>query len=81
MVMIDIRAIKSSKLFAITATYGALSLTLYVLLYLFEDSFLALASNGGWFFLVPVATAFVFSFVHGNFTAYFWDMLGIKAKK
>jgi len=79
--MIDIRAIKSSKLFAKTAIYGALSLTLYVLLYLFEDSFLALSSNGRWFFLIPVTAAFVFSFVHGNFTAYFWDMLGIKAKK
>jgi len=79
--MIDIRALKNSKLFAKTAVYGGFSLTLYVLLYLFEDSILGFASRGSWFFLVPIVAAFVFSFVHGNFTAHFWDMLGIKAKK
>ena len=79
--MIDIRALKSSKLFAKTAIYGGLSLALYVLLYLFEDSVLSLSALGRWYFLVPISAAFVFSFVHGNFTAHFWDMLGIKARK
>jgi len=79
--MIDIRAIKSSKLFAKTAIYGSVSLVLYVLLYLFEDPILGFASHGRWYFLIPIAAAFLFSFVHGNFTAHFWDMLGIKAKK
>jgi len=79
--MIDLRALKSSNMLAKTAVYGALSLTLYVLLYLFEDPILDWASQGQWYFLVPILAAFVFSFVHGNFTARFWDMLGIKAKK
>ena len=54
---------------------------LYALLYAFEDSLLALTAQGGWLFVVPVAIAFVISFVHGGFTAHFWDLLGIKAKK
>jgi len=79
--MIDIRALKSSKLFAKTAIYGLASLACYVLLYLFEDSIVTLTRSGRWYFLLPISAAFVFSFVHGNFTSHFWDMLGIKAKK
>jgi len=79
--MLDLRALKSSKLFAKTTTYGLISLTLYVLLYLFEDEILDQVANGRWYFLIPILAAFAFSFIHGNFTAHFWDMLGIKAKK
>jgi len=79
--MIDIRTLKKSKLFSKTAVYGIFSLVLYILLYLFEDSILDLSSRGRWYFLLPILAAFVFSFMHGNFTAHFWDMLGIKAKK
>lgn len=63
------------------ALFGVVSLALYFILYLFEDSILAFASRGGWYFIAPVVIAFVFSYVHGNFTAFFWDVLGIKAKK
>ena len=30
---------------------------------------------------LPVVAAFVFSFAHGAFTAYFWDVLGVKARR
>lgn len=30
--------------------------------------------------LLPVVTAFVFSLVHGAFTSYFWDVLGVSAR-
>jgi len=61
--------------------YGLASLTLYFILYFFEDEILAFSSRGRWYFIVPVAAAFIFSLAHGNFTSQFWDMLGIKAKK
>jgi hypothetical protein len=61
--------------------YGVPSIGLYSLLYAFEDSLLALSAQGGWLFIIPVAIAFLFSFVHGGFTAHFWDLLGIKARK
>lgn len=63
------------------ALFGLPSIGLYALLYAFEDRVLALSAEGEWMFLVPVTIAFVFSFVHGGFTAHFWDLLGIKAKK
>lgn len=69
------------KQLARTAVFGTAALILYFLLYLFEDPILALTSRGGWYFVGPVVVAFVVSYVHGNFTSHFWDMLGIKAKK
>jgi hypothetical protein len=34
----------------------------------------------GWYPLLPVVTAFVFSFFHGAFTGLFWEVLGVTAK-
>jgi hypothetical protein len=64
-----------------TVAYGTVALILYFLLYLFEDSILAITTRGRWYFLLPVLAAFVFSFVHGRFTSHFWETLGIKAKR
>lgn len=63
------------------ALFGVVALILYFLLYLFEDSIMAITARGRWYFLVPVAIAFLFSFVHGSFTSSFWEVLGIKARK
>lgn len=63
------------------ATFGVATLACYFLLYRFEDAILATSSRGGVYFIEPVAIAFLFSYVHGNFTAHFWDFLGIRAKK
>ncbi|MEJ5212029.1 MAG: hypothetical protein WHV61_11470 [Burkholderiales bacterium] len=38
--------------------------------------------EGNWMnVLVPIVVAFVMSYVHGAFTAMFWDSLGLKAAK
>ncbi|MBF0416820.1 MAG: hypothetical protein HQL86_01030 [Magnetococcales bacterium] len=64
-----------------TILWGILSIGLYALLWIFEKEILTLTTHGRWLFIVPVAIAFLFSFVHGHFTAEFWDSLGIQAKK
>ncbi len=38
-------------------------------------------ARGGLYAILPVATAFIFSFFHGSFTGNFWTVLGIEAKK
>lgn len=67
------------------AALGALSLTLYALLFWFDEELLALAqstrSGDKRFFFVPIAIALLFSFVHGAFTGRFWDVLGLRAKR
>jgi hypothetical protein len=62
--------------------YGVASVALYVLLFIYADETVELArrtrEGEHWLFLVPIAIAFAFSFVHGAFTGYFWDALGLK---
>ncbi|MDH5228630.1 MAG: hypothetical protein OEZ58_19165 [Gammaproteobacteria bacterium] len=62
---------------------GVLSIALYISLYVFNDEILAIATQvqagDKALFLVPIAIAFVFSYIHGAFTGRFWDVLGFKA--
>jgi len=62
-------------------TMGALSLGLYALLFVKQDLVNATFGKGGVYALLPIATAFLFSFVHGSFTGNFWTALGIEAAK
>ena len=63
-----------------TLGYGAISIALYFLLYLFNEEILALSKEGRWLFIIPVGIAFTFSIIHGNFTGQIWDLFGVKAK-
>ena len=60
---------------------GAISLVLYTLLLTHQDLVNGTFGKGGWYALLPIVTAFVFSFVHGAFTGDFWTVLGIEAAK
>ncbi len=59
---------------------GVAVAALYALLFIFEADVIRICKQGGWWFLFPVGTAFVFSVFHGAFTGLFWDVLGVKAK-
>jgi hypothetical protein len=60
--------------------FGAMSLGAY--LYLFSNE--ALVTNtytlGGWYAVLPVGTAFLFSFMHGAFASNLLNVLGLKPK-
>jgi len=60
---------------------GVISIALYTILLLHQDQVNSTFSRGGLFALLPIITAFVFSFVHGSFTSHFWTVLGIEAAK
>lgn len=61
--------------------FGAMSLGAYGLLF----SNMALVTDtytlGGWYAVLPVGTAFLFSFVHGAFASNFLNVLGLEPKK
>ena len=60
---------------------GALSALCYLLLYFYESEILAnFTRTDGLYPMLPVAAAFVFSFAHGAFTGYFWEVVGIHAR-
>ena len=60
---------------------GLISLALYTLLLTKQDLVNSTFAKGGWFALLPIVTAFVFSFIHGSFTGDFWTVLGIEAAR
>ncbi len=61
---------------------GMISGALYLGLYLYHREILAaFTRTDGWYPALPVITALVFSFAHGAFTGYFWEVLGVTGKR
>lgn len=59
---------------------GVVSLALYVALFANAQAVLEFSVRERWSFVVPIAIAFLFSFVHGAFTGAFWDAVGLKPR-
>jgi hypothetical protein len=60
---------------------GIISLALYVGLLTQQEIVNEYFTKGGVYAFLPIAAAFLFSLVHGNFTGNFWTVLGIEASK
>ncbi len=73
--------VTKKKAFVSAIMMGALSIGLYALLFVKQDLVNATFGKGGFYALLPIVTAFAFSFVHGSFTGNFWTALGIEAAK
>jgi hypothetical protein len=61
--------------------FGAVVITLYSVLLMHQGLVNDYFTRGGLYAFLPIAAAFLISFVHGNFTGNFWTLLGIEAKK
>lgn len=71
-----------SNTFIVPATvFGAISLSLYALLMIYEGNIMDIFTKGGWYAALPVGTAFLFSFIHGAFASNLLSALGLEAKK
>jgi hypothetical protein len=60
---------------------GIISLALYATLLLKQDIINETFAKGGMYALLPIITAFVFSYFHGSFTGNFWTVLGVEAAR
>ena len=60
---------------------GLISLALYATLLAKQDLVNSTFAKGGLYALLPIITAFVFSYFHGSFTGHFWTVLGVEASK
>jgi drug/metabolite transporter superfamily protein YnfA len=60
---------------------GLISLALYATLLAKQDLVNSTFAKGGLYALLPIITAFVFSYFHGTFTGHFWTVLGVEASK
>ncbi len=59
--------------------YGAFSIALYVVLFANAGTIMNYFTKGHFYCVLPVATALLFSYVHGTFTGNFWTALGVNA--
>jgi hypothetical protein len=60
---------------------GIISVALYAALLLKQDLINETFAKGGMYALLPIITAFVFSYFHGGFTGHFWTVLGVEAAR
>ncbi|MGO9950643.1 MAG: hypothetical protein ACLPN1_00335 [Dissulfurispiraceae bacterium] len=61
--------------------FGVLSIAIYSLLFIYEAPIIDNFARGGFFAFLPIAAAFLISYVHGSFTGNFWSVLGVEASK
>ena len=64
-----------------TAIYGMLSAVLYAAVFTNTSTLMPFFTAGSYLAALPIATAFLFSFVHGAFASNLWSALGIEATK
>lgn len=69
------------KPYAATFVYGVAVIAMYAGLLTNQDLINTTFAKGGWYALLPIATAFILSFAHGNFTGNFWSALGVEASR
>ncbi len=72
---------KKKKPIASLIIMGIISVALYAALLMKQDVINEYVGQGGLYAILPIVTAFIFSFVHGTFTGNFWTVLGIEAAK
>ena len=72
---------KGKKPLAKLAAYGIGSVALYAAVYQFQDILLTTSARGGAYTVLPIATVFLFSWIHGMFAGTLWEVLGITAVK
>jgi hypothetical protein len=64
-----------------TVGFGVAAAALYTALFWNTDTVMHYFTKGSWYAALPIATVFVVSFVHGAFSNYLWEALGIQAPK
>lgn len=72
---------RNFNLAAKTAGLGIATAALYAAVFLNSATVMKYFTLGGWYAALPIATVFVFSFVHGAFAHHVWEVLGIQAPK
>lgn len=62
-----------------TILWGIVSLVAYLLVFLNQQTVTYYFTQGGFYALVVIITALVFSFIHGAFANYLLEAVGIRA--
>jgi hypothetical protein len=74
-------AAKKRKPVGKTIMFGLGTVAMYAAVFTNADTMMKYFTRGGWYAAMPIASVFVFSFVHGAFASNLWTALGIEARK
>lgn len=72
---------RKNKPIAKLIAYGLASCALYAMVFVYEKSLTEYFTKGGLYTVLPIATVFLFSWIHGTFAGTMWTVLGINASK
>lgn len=61
--------------------FGALTAGLYGAVFVNSDLVMEYFTRGAWYATLPVATVFLFSFVHGALASHLWSVLGVGMRR
>jgi len=67
------------KLVGRTVGWGLATVALYAAVFINSGSIMTYFTRGGLYAALPIATVFVFSYIHGTFAHLVWEVLGIRA--
>lgn len=71
---------KKKKPYLAAVIFGVISLSAYAALLMNMELVTEKYTIGGWYTILPVGTAFFFSFIHGAFASNVLSLLGLEAK-
>ena len=72
---------KNKKPYLNTVIFGAFSLVSYIVLFMNQEVVTDFFTKGGKYAVLPIATAFYFSFLHGAFASNLISVMGLEEKK
>ena len=78
---ININSSKKNNSILSTIFLGGISFSAYLTIFFNEHWVNENFTKGNWYVIYPIATAFLFSLIHGAFVSKLLDILGIKEKK
>jgi hypothetical protein len=80
-IMANEYGLKKKKPIGKTVIFGAATVALYAAVFTNTEAVMKYFTKGGWYAALPIATVFLFSFIHGTFSGHVWSLLGIEAVK
>lgn len=74
----DVKNQNKSNPFRSAILWGIVSLALYLLVFINQETVTDYYTRGGYFAIAVIATALIFSLVHGTFSSFLVEVMGWK---
>lgn len=80
-IMASEHGVSKKKPIGKAVVFGIATVALYAAVFTNTETVMKYFTKGGWYAALPIATVFLFSFIHGAFSGHVWTLLGVEAVK